>query len=182
MVFETFREEVTVSGIVVAGIGFFLTRFTVALTVQHSPMTFLFDGLLPLVLGLGLAAFGVALSVGIIPVIGALYGVEEPLIGWMTHEFHSVVFDMIYATLLRVVPQPTQPLQSHLAIALGFATFLWLFAAGIVMPFWLQLLGLPASLPNLTGAALAGHAVWGVTLGILYHLLRSRLELSESLF
>lgn len=120
--------------------------------------------------------------VGIVPVIEALYGVAEPLIGWMTHEFHSVVFGMIYATLLTVVPQRTQSLQSRLAIALGFATFLWLFAAGIVMPVWLQLLGLSASLPNLTGAALAGHAVWGVTPGLLYHVLRSRLELPDSLF
>lgn len=111
--------------------------------------------------------------VGIIPVIGALYGVQEPVIGWVTHEFHSVVFGMIYATLLTGAPERGQTLLGRLVIAIGFATFLWLFAAGVVMPIWLNLLGLPASLPNLTGAALVGHAAWGLTLASVYHLLRA---------
>ena len=118
--------------------------------------------------------------VGIIPVIGALYGVQDPLIGWVTHEFHSVVFGMIYATLLTGAPERGQTLFGRVAIAIGFATFLWLFAAGIVMPIWLNLLGLPASLPNLTGAALVGHAAWGLTLATVYHLLSSRLDSVDS--
>lgn len=116
------------------------------------------------------------LIAGIMPVIGALYGVEDPVIGWATHEFHSVVFAMIYATLLTIVPQRGQTLRGRLEVAIVFATFLWLFAAGIVMPMWLQLLGLPASLPDLTGAALVGHSAWGVTLAGVYQLLRSRLD------
>lgn len=52
------------SGLVIAGIGFFLTRITVSLALGDDTVQFLFAGLLPLVLGLLLAAFGVALSVG----------------------------------------------------------------------------------------------------------------------
>ena len=51
------------SGFVVAGIGFFLTRFTVTLAIYESPLRFYLAGVVPLALGLGLAAFGVALAV-----------------------------------------------------------------------------------------------------------------------
>jgi two-component system OmpR family sensor kinase len=51
------------SGLVIAGIGFFGTRFTVALTTYEQPIRFALVGVLPLALGLGLAAFGVALTV-----------------------------------------------------------------------------------------------------------------------
>jgi hypothetical protein len=29
---------------------------------------------------------------GVVPIIGALYGVVDPLVGWTTHLFHSLVF------------------------------------------------------------------------------------------
>lgn len=48
---------------IIAGIGFFLTRFTVVLAIYEDPVRFYLAGVLPLVLGLGLAAFGVALTV-----------------------------------------------------------------------------------------------------------------------
>lgn len=129
------------------------------------------------------AVMGVTMQAmaGIIPVIGALYGVQDPLIGWVTHEFHSVVFAMIFVTLLTGFPHRSKSLKVRLGVALGFATFLWLVAAGIVMPIWLRLLGLDASLPDLTGAALVGHLAWGVTLAIVHHFLRTRLEATDSL-
>ena len=34
------------------------------------------------------------LSVGSVPVIGALYGAENVWVGWITHAFHSVVFGL----------------------------------------------------------------------------------------
>ena len=55
--------RVNYSGLVIAGVGFFLTRFTVTLAVYEDPTRFYLAGVVPLVLGLGLAAFGVALAV-----------------------------------------------------------------------------------------------------------------------
>ncbi|WP_216824757.1 sensor histidine kinase [Salinigranum rubrum] len=55
--------RVNYSGLVVAGVGFFLTRFTVTLAVYDDPVQFYLAGVVPLALGLGLAAFGVALTV-----------------------------------------------------------------------------------------------------------------------
>jgi len=56
-------RTVNYSGLVVAGTGFFLTRFTVTLALYESPAQFYFAGVVPLMLGLGLAAFGVGLAV-----------------------------------------------------------------------------------------------------------------------
>jgi len=106
-----------------------------------------------------------------IPVVGALYGVANPIVGWITHEFHSVVFGMVYAAILTVVPDRyADDLASRLAVAAGWSAFLWAFAAGLVMPTWLQLVGIPAAVPNLTLPSLAGHLVWGLSLGTLYYL------------
>jgi signal transduction histidine kinase len=55
--------RVNYSGLVVAGVGFLLTRFTVTLAVYDDPLGFYLAGVVPLALGLGLAAFGVALTV-----------------------------------------------------------------------------------------------------------------------
>ena len=51
-------------GHVVAGVGFFLTRFTVTLAFYDEPLQFYLGGVVPLALDLGLAAFGMALAVG----------------------------------------------------------------------------------------------------------------------
>jgi hypothetical protein len=56
-------SRVNYSGLVIAGVGFFLTRFTVSLALYEDPIRFYLAGVVPLVLGLGLAAFGVALTV-----------------------------------------------------------------------------------------------------------------------
>jgi len=131
---------------------------------------------LALGVGAGLVA-GVTMGIttqflaGFVPVIGALYGLESPVIGWITHEFHSIVFALVYAGILSVAPLPyTDGAAKRVGIAVGFSVFLWIVAAGLVMPAWLLLVGVDATLPNLTVTTLFGHAVWGVTLGTLYHL------------
>ncbi|MFP4628587.1 MAG: sensor histidine kinase [Halobacteriales archaeon] len=60
---EPMFRRVNPSGLVIAGIGFFITRFTVTLAIYDDPIRFYLAGVAPLVLGLGLAAFGVALVV-----------------------------------------------------------------------------------------------------------------------
>lgn len=107
---------------------------------------------------------------GVVPVIGALYGVPNPFVGWITHLFHSVVFGMVFAGLLVVVPTRfSDTMSGRLAVGAGWAIFLWLFAAGVVMPIWLRLLGMGAPIPNLTSASFIGHLVWGASLALFYH-------------
>lgn len=106
-------------------------------------------------------------------VIGALYGVENPLVGWTVHLFHSVVFAVLFAAgctherLQRVVGDTTW---SGLA-GVAWGAMLWLVAAGVVMPLWLRVVGVPAMVPNLSPLGLVSHLLWGGVLGVSYALL-----------
>jgi two-component system OmpR family sensor kinase len=104
-----------------------------------------------------------------VPVIGVLYGVENQVVGWLSHEFHSVVFGLVYAaiTTARLGPDGSE-IGRRLAIAVGLGFVLWLLAAGLVMPVWLVLIGLPTAIPNVTVPSLIGHLSWALTLGLLY--------------
>jgi signal transduction histidine kinase/uncharacterized membrane protein YagU involved in acid resistance len=105
---------------------------------------------------------------GSVPVIGALYGVQSALVGWLTHGFHSVVFGLVYAALVRIVPDHRSDRIRYYGVALGWALALWLVAAGLVMPLWLSLVGIEARLPNLTAVTLLAHLLWGASLAALY--------------
>lgn len=108
---------------------------------------------------------------GDIAVIGALYGIEDATIALITHEFHSIVFGLFYASFLSALPtRYVRRGTTRLGVAIGFGLTLWLVAAGLVMPVWLLLVGVEAPIPNLTAASLAGHITWGGTIGLLYHL------------
>jgi signal transduction histidine kinase len=103
---------------------------------------------------------------GAIPVIGALYGVDLPVVGWITHLFHSVVFAIGFAgALTRPTLARVSRSQSNVVlIGIAYGVLLWLIAAGIVMPIWLTAVGVPATLPNLSGVGLVGHVLWGAVL------------------
>jgi len=122
-------------------------------------------------LAAGLAMGGTMLALGgDVPVIGSLYGLEDFGVALIAHEFHSVVFGLVYAALLSTLPgEYTDTAGRQVVVATGFAVFLWLVAAGLVMPFWLQLVGVEAAFPNLAVPGFVGHVVWGITLGALYH-------------
>lgn len=114
---------------------------------------------------------------GIMPVIGALYGAPGLVTGWIVHLFHSVVFALIYAG---IVGQPSlsnyatkATSGAGLGAAYGFA--IWIVAAVVVMPLWLSAIGLPSpGVPNINVQSLVGHLVFGVLLGALYPLLTNR--------
>lgn len=111
---------------------------------------------------------------GILPIIGALYGVSNAVVGWIVHLFHSVVFGVAFAA---VVWHPRWPgtlgtATGATAAGLAYGVVLSLLAAGVVMPAWLQLVGMDAQLPNLSFVGLVGHLVWGGALGALIGQLR----------
>ena len=107
---------------------------------------------------------------GLIPVIGALYGIENLAVGWVTHLFHSVVFALAYVGVLSAAPRRyTAALPGRTVLGVGFGLGLWVLAAGVVMPGWLRLVGVPAPLPNLPPGSLVAHALWGLTVTAVYH-------------
>jgi len=131
---------------------------------------------LALSVGIGLVSgvtMGLAMSVtGFdVDLIGALYGIDQVGVAMITHQFHSVVFALVYAALLSVLSQSvTGTLRSRVGIGVSIGLSLWVIAAGIVMPIWLRLVGIEAPLPNITLPSLTGHVVWGLTTGVAYHL------------
>ena len=117
--------------------------------------------------GVGYGIVSEALG-GSIAGIGVFYGTANAVVGWLTHEFHSIVFGFVYVGLLSIgIERYNDGLGTYVAVGTLWALALWAVAAGIVAPVWLRLLGIPAAIPNLTGSLLASHLVWGVSLALL---------------
>ena len=105
---------------------------------------------------------------GSVSAIGVFYGIQDPIVGWLTHEFHSAVFAFAFAGLVSYIPSRYRnSVGSYVAVGAGWGVALWAVAAGVVAPLWLVLLGIPAPVPNLSPDLLVTHLVWGVTLGLL---------------
>lgn len=105
---------------------------------------------------------------GSIAGIGVFYGAANPLVGWLTHEFHSIVFGFVFVGLVSLVPAESRNhLGVYVGIGLGWSLVLWAVAASIIGPVWLQLLGIPVPLPNFSLHILLSHLAWGVTLALL---------------
>jgi hypothetical protein len=96
------------------------------------------------------------------------YGIQNGVVGWYTHQFHSVVFAFVFAGLVSLVPaQYRNHTPTYALVGIGWGAFIWLVAAGVVAPVWLRLLGIPAPVPNVSLTLLANHLVWGSSLGVL---------------
>jgi anti-sigma regulatory factor (Ser/Thr protein kinase)/uncharacterized membrane protein YagU involved in acid resistance len=105
---------------------------------------------------------------GSVAAIGVFYGIQDPVVGWLTHEFHSVVFAFVFVGLLSVAPERYR---SHWPVVIGLGTawgvVVWVVAAGFVAPLWLRLLGVPVPLPSFSATLLLNHLVWGTSLAAL---------------
>jgi signal transduction histidine kinase len=105
---------------------------------------------------------------GSVAAIGVFYGVNEPVVGWITHEFHSAVFAFVFAGLVSYAPERCQDhVPSYVLLGAVWALVLWIVAAGIIAPAWLILLGVSVPIPTFSPVLLASHLVWGVSLGAL---------------
>lgn len=126
--------------------------------------------LVALVAGIVMGGY-VHFTTGSIPVIGALYGTESVVVGGLTHEFHSLVFGLIYAGFLVVLPDwGESEWGRRIAVAVGWGVGLWLGASGIIMPAWLNLVGIATPVPDLSPHSLLAHVIWGLVLGGGHHL------------
>ncbi|WP_311170612.1 sensor histidine kinase [Halobellus ordinarius] len=128
-----------------------------------------------LVVTLGAALFaGVAYGVvgnqlgGSVAAIGVFYGIENAVVGWLTHQFHSVVFGFVFAGLASFTPEQYRDnIAAYVSIGIGWAVCLWIVAAGVIAPIWLRLIGIAAAIPNLSTTLFFSHLAWGIVLGVL---------------
>ena len=105
---------------------------------------------------------------GSIAGIGVFYGTVDPVVGWITHEFHSVVFGFMSLSFRSLVPaRHRDRLGTTVGVSVIWGALVWLGAASVVAPLWLQLVGIEASVPSFSGPLLASHLVWGFSLGLL---------------
>ena len=105
---------------------------------------------------------------GSVAAIGVFYGIADPVVGWLTHQFHSAVFAFVFAGLVSFAPERYRDhVPACAAIGVGWALALWVGAAGVIAPAWLTLLGQPVPIPNLSAVLLWSHLVWGTSLGVL---------------
>lgn len=111
----------------------------------------------------------------IVGAIPGLYTLQGPVAGWIAHLIHSSIFGLIFVALLQLpaLTRYTDSLWISAGLGLIYGAILWVVAAGLVMPLWLQAVGFPKAPPvpnwGLPGS-LVPHLVYGVLLGAIYPL------------
>lgn len=104
--------------------------------------------------------------------IPALYGLSGGLAGWVVHMVHSAVFGVVFAYLMtrRSLRRYGEREASATGAGIVYGVLVWIVAAGIVMPYWLDAVGFAGAppLPNLTILGLVTHVLYGLFLGAAY--------------
>lgn len=128
-------------------------------------------------------AMGVILSLGtgLMPLIGALYGMDTFLGGWIAHLANSVVFAFLFAAALSraIVRRENFPVSTYAAIGVVYGAFLGLVTGGLLFPLWLNAgsdAGLPFPFLPFLGESFVvftlllsvAHLVYGAVLGTTY--------------
>lgn len=130
-----------------------------------------------LVAGVVMGALMTTLMRGVIEnAIPALVGLSGIGAGWVVHLGISTVFGLAFAAVASVgsVRGYVDAPGSGAVLGIGYGVVLWVVAAAVVMPVWLSAVGFPGApdVPNVNVLSLAGHAVYGGVLGVLYPYLR----------
>ncbi len=146
-----------------------------------TPTSLVLAGFAALISGIGMGGV-LFLLTNTLPAIGGLYGIQSMGVGWVLHLFHSIIFGLIFIAIVDQIPMDPdqQYIKRYGFFGFAYGLLLWLGAAGIIMPVWLNLVGIPTEIPFLTIPSLLGHSVWGIALGGLYGLLVSQIRVDNS--
>jgi len=110
--------------------------------------------------------------------IPALYGLDGLAAGWGVHLVHSVVFGLLFAGLASLAPVRAWAggVGRSAALGLGYGVAVWVVAAVLLMPVWLQAVEFAnaPTAPNVVPKSAVGHVVFGVVLGGAYGVLGDR--------
>jgi len=114
-------------------------------------------------------------------VIAGLYGFEgTALAGWVSHLAHGTLFGVVFAVVLSDpgLYRVSEWLWKTVLAGLVYGLVLAVVGAGIVMPIWLDFVGLdvPTALPFVTTSSLVWHAIYGFVLGVGYWALADRFD------
>jgi uncharacterized membrane protein YagU involved in acid resistance len=119
----------------------------------------------------GVVFGGLLQSMGMLPVVASLYGLEGLAWGWVAHIVHSVVFALVFAGIVTGtgLRKYAGDVTADVGLGAAYGAVLWFVAAAIAMPLWMSAVGLDApAVPNLDVASLGGHLLYGVVLGAVF--------------
>ena len=102
-------------------------------------------------------------------IIPMMYGLAGGLAGWFVHISHGAVLGVVFATILVATGKSDLGPAVSAGAGLGYGIVVWAALAVVVMPVWL---GMPEMVPNVDVGSLAGHAIYGVLLGVVYSFLQ----------
>ena len=105
--------------------------------------------------------------------IAGLYGASGSLAaGWLVHLGHGALFGLVFAVVLADpgLVRVGHRFPGSVVAGLVYGMVLAVAGMGIVMPMWLEAVGLASApeIPFLTASLLAWHLVFGLVLGALF--------------
>lgn len=105
--------------------------------------------------------------------IAGLYGFEGSLVvGWAAHLIHGSLFGAVFAAILADpgLYRVSEWVWKTVVAGVVYGLVLAVIGAGIVMPIWLGVVGVPmaSSIPNVTVPLLVWHVIYGLVLGGLF--------------
>jgi len=109
-------------------------------------------------------------QMGIMEAVGGLYALDSATFGWVFHMIHAVLFGVVFAMGIQWQPFGKYDFGPVAIALLGVAwgVALWMVAAGVIMPVWLDAMGLSApELPNWATESGVGHLLYGSVLGVV---------------
>ncbi|GAB3189851.1 hypothetical protein [Nesterenkonia suensis] len=124
----------------------------------------------------GGVVFGVMMAMmGMLPMVGALVGVESATVGGLVHLGISLIFGVAFGVVISSArPAPL------LLLGAGYGVALWVVGALLIMP---AMLGMPVLMINaMTLQSLFGHLIFGLVAAVAVWLLRRHadpLELTD---
>lgn len=106
--------------------------------------------------------------------IPAVYGVappDDPVFGWIVHVLHASVLGIGFSAVIGLSGLSGASAREQVGAAIVYALAVWLAFAVVALPVWLSLVesGVSVPFPYVSSAMLAGHAAYGVVLGIVYY-------------
>lgn len=108
--------------------------------------------------------------------MAGLYGLAPPpngVAGWVAHMSHGAILGVIFAGLVGALGYGHSTGRS-VGLGVAFGIVVWVVAAALVMPIWLQSVGFPQAppFPNFAVPSLLWHVVYGAVLGAVYPAVR----------
>lgn len=116
--------------------------------------------------------YGILLDgMGMMKMIGALIGISNVAVGWLVHLAVAVGFALVYAAVVAHSALGAWVHRPSTGWAIGalYGVVVWIVAGSFIMPAWLNAVGATSTtVPTFDGRLLAGHLVYGLTLGAAY--------------